>query len=164
MSLSIANVRITPACAGNTAKGCRRFFCCWDHPRMRGEHFELHVYPLFSLGSPPHARGTLCPIRSIFPRLRITPACAGNTVMSNLFAKWFEDHPRMRGEHSVQFWQLWQCLGSPPHARGTLDKMRARRQALGITPACAGNTHYPILPSCSFQDHPRMRGEHPTRT
>ena len=27
----------------------------------------------------------------------------------------------MRGEHSAQFWQLSQCLGSPPHARGTLN-------------------------------------------
>ena len=33
------------------------------------------------------------------------------------------------------------------------------REALRITPACAGKTGGYGVGECSFQDHPRMRGE-----
>ena len=66
----------------------------------------------------------------------------------------------MRGEHAAL-----QCLqarrrGSSPHARGTRQAHRQRRQARGIIPACAGNTSAPSLTMSRSRDHPRMRGEH----
>ena len=71
--------RITPACAGNT------LFCrfhsptCKDHPRLRGEYYATDFGYLPYTGSPPLARGILTYARNIRERIRITPACAGNT-------------------------------------------------------------------------------------
>ena len=46
----------------------------------------------------------------------------------------------MRGEHQHLEPASWQAPGSPPHARGTPSFITLDRDALGITPACAGNT------------------------
>ena len=50
---------IIPACAGNTghASGCG--YDKRDHPRMRGEHMARGCSVCATLGSSPHARGTL---------------------------------------------------------------------------------------------------------
>ena len=76
-----ANPGITPACAGKTHVAERVGDPGRDHPRMRGEDFREHASPRLGRGSPPHARGR--PRRSFvsfFPR-RITPACAGKTIV-----------------------------------------------------------------------------------
>ena len=71
---------ITPACAGNTPLWCRHLFRYWDHPRMRGE-YSNYLKSFGSLpGSPPHARGIRSERRGEQDSLRITPACAGNTL------------------------------------------------------------------------------------
>ncbi len=51
-------IRITPACAGNTAFFPLRSTTRPDHPRMRGEHRPRGYAVSWQLGSPPHARGT----------------------------------------------------------------------------------------------------------
>ena len=50
---------IIPACAGNTHGGSPGHRCRGDHPRMRGEHDLQILDDLESMGSSPHARGTL---------------------------------------------------------------------------------------------------------
>ena len=91
-------------------------------------------------GSPPHARG-----RRRFDVHhgvvdRITPACAGKTEKSVLELKSKKDHPRMRGEDQKLVREVRKAGGSPPHARGRLDRLHSRRGEPGITPACAGKT------------------------
>ena len=70
---------ITPACAGNTIRKATYALGIWDHPRMRGEYFNIFEAMTVVGGSPPHARG----IQNWKPlevwTLGITPACAGNT-------------------------------------------------------------------------------------
>ena len=71
--------RITPACAGKTARmyvHCRRRA---DHPRMRGEDFLPEGGDRPGLGSPPHARGRPAGYPGVTVQQRITPACAGKT-------------------------------------------------------------------------------------
>ena len=77
--LGVGNTGIIPACAGNTfpAHGCPRYR--GDHPRMRGEHLHDICKAINSVGSSPHARGTLKSAKSINVSAGIIPACAGNT-------------------------------------------------------------------------------------
>ena len=50
-----------------------------------------------------------------------------------------EDHPRVCGEQPFVRLKHFSLLGSPPRVRGTGDVVFIRKQATGITPACAGN-------------------------
>ncbi len=72
--------RITPACAGNTARSGSSTWATADHPRVRGEHRSSPSRTSAGNGSPPRARGTRAPERGSDDRVRITPACAGNTL------------------------------------------------------------------------------------
>ena len=170
---------IIPACAGSTrivgarwailmgssphARGAHRQARCQnlplgDHPRMRGEHWDLNAMTIDDK--------------------RIIPACAGSTPASMLMVASIEgssphargarswcsqsrsrprDHPRMRGEHQ----------DAPRHeGRGRRDhpRMRGEHRApllgffegLGIIPACAGSTvGVGIIPACAGSTTPR---------
>ena len=72
--------------------------------------------------------------------MRITPACAGNTVIVLPYNKCTQDHPRLRGEYCLTAMQNRIPPGSPPLARGIPRSMGMHGRDRGITPACAGNT------------------------
>ena len=133
--------RITPACAGKTRKCSHRPSTVRDHPRMRGEDFNLDQWQAGDRGSPPHARGRRTASLAVRQGRGITPACAGKTSVSRRFMTPGRDHPRMRGEDCAEPSYLRPRLGSPPHARG--------RPLDGEDMALAA------------RDHPRMRGEDP---
>ena len=48
---------------------------------MRGEHFNAQVIGEYNVGSPPHARGAQFCKEGYVILSRITPACAGSTLM-----------------------------------------------------------------------------------
>ena len=132
--------RITPACAGKTTAETVGEGTSSDHPRMRGEDHTRTTMPVDGLGSPPHARGRPARTPVSRSRARITPACAGKTVIAGKMGPGYSDHPRMRGEDENTSDECSNLAGSPPHARG---RRRCQRQCLcrvGITPACAGKT------------------------
>ena len=65
----------------------------------------------------------------------------------------------MRGEQPVRADEITWRGGSPPLARGT-DKLQGSTQRrVGITPACAGNSHRDSPLGRRIRDHPRLRGE-----
>ena len=66
----------------------------------------------------------------------------------------------MGGEYYVLPTLVTLTLGSPPHARGILDNKPNSYLRMGITPACAGNTHKGDKEKWKSRDHPRMRGEY----
>ena len=66
----------------------------------------------------------------------------------------------MRGEYSHRVLHILYCQGSPPLARGIPVWEADLLFALGITPACAGNTSCSVSPSTNAWDHPRLRGEY----
>ena len=68
----------------------------------------------------------------------------------------------MRGEHWGTVNGILGKVGSSPHARGTLRCLWAGSGAIGIIPACAGNTLRLPRSGRPRGDHPRMRGEHVT--
>ena len=135
-------LRITPACAGNTPDRQALSRGMSDHPRVRGEHLKPGAERLAQLGSPPRARGTRCRRAVGIRSARITPACAGNTAQQTCTRPPPWDHPRVRGEHAVIRQINEDTVGSPPRARGTLLTEVAAEPCRGITPACAGNTHW----------------------
>ena len=133
-------IGIIPACAGNTWTGSAP-------TKRRGDH-------------PPHVRGTRRAVERFGLAAGIIPACAGNTLVSCSPAFCRRDHPRMCGEHSHVTLQSLNVVGSSPHVRGTRAKRDVGDAALGIIPACAGNTTSLHKPTKNRRDHPRMCGEH----
>ena len=151
---------IIPACAGNTIRPTKNGSPSGDHPRMRGEHSNPYIHEFQVEGSSPHARGTQTQLEPLEVFAGIIPACAGNTrhIHRNRAHQW--DHPRMRGEHiEIAIGEL-DKQGSSPHARGTRAGAVGNDAAVGIIPACAGNTRSPPTICGRTWDHPRMRGEH----
>ena len=110
-----------------------------DHPRLRGEHDVPQKEYFEELGSPPPTRGTPDGADGADGADGITPAYAGNTVKLQQSKLCTEDHPRLRGEHSVNRVLYSKCLGSPPPTRGTLIWLMLHELISRITPAYAGN-------------------------
>ena len=152
-------VRITPACAGN------RHFSVFineeirDHPRVCGEQKHLHSKIQRPGGSPPRVRGTGSQCDLHIPSYRITPACAGNSVRSQLWPYAHEDHPRVCGEQLTRCATSFRRKGSPPRVRGTAFRYSRGRRGAGITPACAGNSMSVLGGLKDLKDHPRVCGE-----
>ena len=96
---NVLSLRITPAYAGNTQTHQHQTLRQQDHPRLRGEHFDMKGFMITGWGSPPPTRGTRekAGFKHYFPR--ITPAYAGNTSKINGNLPLRRDHPRLRGEH-----------------------------------------------------------------
>ena len=131
--------RITPACAGNSPFSLILIGTVWDHPRVCGEQPNIDICILFHAGSPPRVRGTVTRTGKTFVCQRITPACAGNSNVVNIFKSLFKDHPRVCGEQMEIYNQNPAGMGSPPRVRGTEYGALDERKRRGITPACAGN-------------------------
>ena len=76
-------------------------------------------------------------IKDIF---RITPACAGTTLIFLQVLKIQEDHPRLRGYYETNLDILREIQGSPPLTRVLLSMFFHNVTFLRITPAHAGTT------------------------
>ena len=93
-----------------------------------------------SRGSPPRVRGKLADFSELFHAVRITPACAGKTLVRLSLSTRIKDHPRVCGENTNGLDEYIEGKGSPPRVRGKLLRIQHIRQRGGITPACAGKT------------------------
>ena len=152
--------RVTPACAGNTRprRPCR---CpAADHPRLRGEHTGWRSSVNCLNGSPPlargarddllgreqlhrvpqPARGAAFDVVDLEREVRITPACAGSTVLWHFALRRHSDHPRLCGEHGHVPSGGSGRSGSPPRPRGAHRDQLSDLPNDRITPACAGIT------------------------
>ena len=116
-----AEYGITPACAGNRVPMATNTARSEDHPRVCGEQSKAAFSAARIWGSPPRVRGTAprngakhltaritpaCAGNSyitnrIRTAIRITPACAGNSSVSPPCAACRRDHPRVCGEQSL---------------------------------------------------------------
>ena len=146
----------TPTTATSSTSG--------DHPRLRGEHDRDRWISGAEQGSPPPTRGARHQREAGQRDRRITPAYAGSTRTESRQSRARRDHPRLRGEHSRVGSNVLCSRGSPPPTRGALEQGPRVVDDLGITPAYAGSTSWPRMHLVMLRDHPRLRGEHPTRT
>ena len=117
---SFAASRFIPTCVGNTGRGTVGARCVPVHPHMRGEHSASSFGIVVSYGSSPHAWGTHSQNHSAVSYYRFIPTCVGNTSLRRPALASASVHPHMRGEHSVYGCPCGQCVGSSPHAWGTL--------------------------------------------
>ena len=150
---------ITPACAGKSSSGLASACGSGDHPRVCGEKFNLKEMSKTLLGSPPRMQG-----KDIFPdglpcAVRITPACAGKSLWCAQGQAQERDHPRVCEEKNFLLLMTSRRSGSPPRVRGKVDALSDIIQDYGITPACAGKSHWESLRRSPPEDHPRVCGE-----
>ena len=126
---------------------------------MCGEQFPPGLHGGGWRGSPPRVRGTEGRQGVSGNGLRITPACAGNSVGNATHVAVMEDHPRVCGEQSVMALRISYPVGSPPRVRGTEKDDGRQLLGQGITPACAGNSWIAAQFYTLTWDHPRVCGE-----
>ena len=175
---------IIPACAGSTVMAEPSCAPSLDHPRLRGEHEPHSTWPESAEGSSPLARGALGQVRRARAPTGIIPACAGSTSQLARRSWDSRDHPRLRGEHAVWYVEhgfgvgssplarehplsffVSSCPpGSSPLARGAQKEQTTDGRVRGIIPACAGSTRPPASLASRRWDHPRLRGEHESRS
>ena len=93
-------IGITPACAGNRCKHSKRPMGWQDHPRVCGEQGYITSWSEGAMGSPPRVRGTAQGRRRRNRPVRITPACAGNSIFLRRQSEPPQDHPRVCGEQT----------------------------------------------------------------
>ena len=132
--------RITPACAGKTIIIGQVVPHVQDHPRVCGENRSAGTLTPRWTGSPPRVRGKRNAVEVLELTARITPACAGKTILTLFNPLSSKDHPRVCGENNHCPLKLSIVPGSPPRVRGKRRGIRARQFVYGITPACAGKT------------------------
>ena len=158
---SVDDDRITPACAGKSVPWHRRGQFYQDHPRLRGETWELAHSRMSTAGSPPLARGKSIHLIiqrvSLWdhPRLRgekdrlvssdqalegSPPLARGKVEIVNRSGAFRRDHPRLRGEKPSGWCCTTRTRGSPPLARGKAFSSWIPSRCQGITPACAGKS------------------------
>ena len=129
------------------------------HPRLRGEDQADDVERLPQLETPPLTWGRPWPILRRSACCGNTPAYAGKTSMKRSLAGLPRKHPRLRGEDAnVRFGPNTE-LETPPLTRGRPNRLKAKMQISGNTPAYAGKTcRRPSRRAPSWK-HPRLRGE-----
>ena len=129
---------ITPACAGKRKRNQFSRVKRGDHPRMCGEKAWVGESKNNETGSPPHVRGKGKLDGQSPQGTRITPACAGKSILVIFIVFHSEDHPRMCGEKQGKPTGSKKWAGSPPHVRGKELQHGFEHFNIGITPACAG--------------------------
>ena len=95
----VPHARITPACAGKTPTGKLKPTVLTDHPRVCGENSTPGPLMSVSHGSPPRVRGKPHLPDESTAHWRITPACAGKTLLPPPGTRRMSDHPRVCGEN-----------------------------------------------------------------
>ena len=156
--------RLIPAFAGNTHQSRRVSAAIPAHPRVRGEHNGYHNRGVTAPGSSPRSRGTHRRGPGRAGRARLIPAFAGNTRCAIPPCTGRAAHPRVRGEHGLFLTWTLPSRGSSPRSRGTRGGRGGRRARLRLIPAFAGNTPDRQRRQDCPTAHPRVRGEHESRS
>ena len=95
-------IGITPARAGNSHVLRNDFRVSRDHPRACGEQVGWSIGGIRARGSPPRVRGTVLSSMLKGGGSRITPARAGNSIISFVKNPINKDHPRACGEQTME--------------------------------------------------------------
>ena len=97
--LRVAEIRLTPACAGSTRHPPTAPHDQPTHPRVCGEHCCSRTCNATRSDSPPRVRGALWGDEPAAWSRRLTPACAGSTRFVVGDCETHPTHPRVCGEH-----------------------------------------------------------------
>ena len=138
--VSPVSQRNIPACAGKTGGNDTFPHAVQEHPRVRGENRGRGWGLVGLCGTSPRARGKQRGAYGCFRCTRNIPACAGKTIKAWRFPGPCSEHPRVRGENTVQGVLRFRSGGTSPRARGKLTVWQLRRISPRNIPACAGKT------------------------
>ena len=133
---------ITPAHAGKSTLSKRVDAHNQDHPRPCGEKYSRFSPILMPSGSPPPMRGKVLLRLNPIRLLRITPAHAGKSTLTQKKEAKAKDHPRPCGEKHMTPALKATAKGSPPPMRGKVRYGAGKRARAGITPAHAGKSFF----------------------
>ena len=155
---AVAQRRIIPAHAGQTALSSSSLVNATDHPRACGANVSSQSAMARKSGSSPRMRGKQLPIAKMLAHVRIIPAHAGQTVGMVVFPRAQSDHPRVCGANGPFITVSTQIFGSSPRMRGKRRAVQGLPGGGRIIPAHAGQTS--SSPSICQQrpDHPRACG------
>ena len=112
-----------------------------DHPRSRGVYTRCCWSRDNVSGSSPLARGLPYNNGLTVLEIRIIPARAGFTAMTQRTRTQWEDHPRSRGVYGSMSHPRERAVGSSPLARGLRCATRGEEDSSWIIPARAGFTY-----------------------
>ncbi len=159
-----AELRFSPACAGNAASPAAGAGTRPVQPRVCGERRDRARAEVFQRGSAPRVRGTRYR-RHVFRSVgRFSPACAGNaSFVRSVFEK-VAVQPRVCGERHTPKRCFAEVGGSAPRVRGTLHRPRHSRLVGRFSPACAGNALALRSSTIAAAVQPRVCGERYTAT
>ena len=131
---------IIPARAGSSVPAHHKGNIRRDHPRARGEQSLSYRQITVDEGSSPRARGAGSLQKVTDAQSGIIPARAGSRYRSCLPCRESRDHPRARGEQSINHGKASDFVGSSPRARGAAVIMADDIRLSGIIPARAGSS------------------------
>ena len=150
---------LIPASAGSTFCNALRSSAVRAHPRERGEHPALRLFPGRGTGSSPRARGALPAGALPGPVVGLIPASAGSTRPTSVRRPPNWAHPRERGEHPHIPRSPDTQWGSSPRARGARGSFILLCVIGGLIPASAGSTgSVRRIVSLRWGSSPRARG------
>ena len=109
-------------------------------------------------GSSPRVRGRPARPRFAGTRVRLIPACAGQTTHRCPSPSMDGAHPRVCGADKSSIATYDGTLGSSPRVRGRPRRDNPGRWVGGLIPACAGQTQVERSRRGSLEAHPRVCG------
>ena len=155
---------IIPAYAGSTLTFIIKTQTIKDHPRVCGEHSDMERLVSTETGSSPRMRGARARHGRYLLVRGIIPAYAGSTGARRGGFSHHGDHPRVCGEHEHATGVISWFEGSSPRMRGAPYASLYCVTNIGIIPAYAGSTLRIAILCHQYRDHPRVCGEHVTRS
>ena len=134
-----------------------------DHPRIRGEHRYAHSIIFLRLGIIPAYAGSTT-YASVMYSLMVgsSPHTRGALLAAPVGVRLEEDHPRIRGEHTLRL--LLAMVPSriiPAYAGSTPEYTAQHFVRSGSSPHTRGALRRAGRRIRRPWDHPRIRGEHP---
>ena len=112
----------------------------WNHPRIRGVHYDANTALANESGSSPHTRGPPGIFERRMDKSRFIPAYAGSTLRSLRWLSTTRDHPHIRGVHGIISSRVMKTQGLSPHTRGPRNGSPQLHPPCRIIPAYAGST------------------------
>ena len=129
-------IRIIPAHAGQTRFAFSASLSYTDHPRACGANPATGILAFLGDGSSPRMRGKPISFSGFIVVLRIIPAHAGQTNLSQASARRSTDHPRACGANLFAHTDGERHVGSSPRMRGKQSDFM--RKLLSAGPSIIG--------------------------
>ena len=153
------NLRVIPACAGNSCGRLGAGGLLQGHPCVCGEQLTDQEAHMHANGSSLRVRGTAGMAIKDAGTSRVIPACAGNSRHGHQRRRNLTGHPCVCGEQPAWPSKTPEPHGSSLRVRGTADTAVLLIALSRVIPACAGNRPAGGVSHNHRSGHPCVCGE-----